>query len=247
MDLQTLRAKLETTEEVLAAWLENVPRASTPRLELHLALDENHLAAFYARRHDWLQQFDPVHARDIHHPWLGCLALTRDGTLLLLVLEPWGSLPERPRRGVQVLLDRTGRLSERLRDWSPSQRVDFARLDRLAADVWLFLWEAAALRARDVAGYTRAVAAALDAYLTFVAAAKGMEVSHLAWEGELARAAGLDDVDVRALTLPQVADLVAQRMSTHGRELGEARGWRYPVALEKVVRQEIQERDDVPP
>ncbi len=230
---------------IRAAWLEGPTHAGASRVEVHLALDEADFAGFYRDRHAWLRQaLAPVHVHDVRDPWIGCVALTRDGVLVTVVLETWGSLPERPRRHVDVLLDRTGRLSERLRPWTPPERVEFAHLDRWAADVWLAVWEAVHLAQRDVAGFLAAVARAVQAYLAFVAACRGEDPQRLAWQGELASAA---DLDPQVLTQAPRALLrtVAERMRTHGRSLGEARGWRYPADLEQVVWR-LLEREETP-
>lgn len=230
----TLLQLVREDMRIRAAWLEEGGEEAADRAELHVAVDEAHVAAFYAARHDWLAPLSPVYVRDIRRPWPGCLALTAEG-LLILAIETWGSVPERPRRHVRVLLDRTGRLEERLQPWRPPERVDFAMLDRLAADVWFNLWAARALRERDLAGYLGAVAAAARAYLTFVTACHGRDVESMAWSGELAGASGLEE-DTFSLPVEAVAERVAHLMSTRGRALGEARGWTYPQALEALVR-----------
>lgn len=225
---------------ILAAWLENTPEEDTPRWEVHLAIGEQDFATFYSERDAWLSPFDPVHIQDIDAPWRGSLVLTRDGAVVTVVLETWGSLPERPRRHVRILFDRTGRLRERLRPWEPRKRVDFSLLDRLAADVWLNLWAAALLHARDPAGCANAIAAALRAYLAFVAACRGQKPEDMAWEGTLTQAAGLN-AHVAERPLREVAHSLVELMSTHARALGESRGWTYPQRLEETVRETWQQ------
>ncbi len=236
MKMDVFIQHVQPDTRVLAAWLENTPEEEGGRWEIHLAIGEEDFAGFYSERRDWLSPFDPVHVQDIDRPWRGCLVLTRDGALVTVVLETWGSLPERPRHRVRILFDRTGRLRERLRPWEPSQRVDFALLDRLAGEVWLNLWAAAVLGTREPAGCMRAIAAALRAYLAFVAACSGQEAEEMAWQGTLARTANLDAKTMEQ-PLWEVARTLMVLMSTHARDLGERRGWTYPQDLEETVRE----------
>ncbi len=234
--LMPLVERARADARVLAAWVEGLSDQGPHRVELHLALDETGLASFWAERRDWLLDIAPVHVQDILHPWTGALALTEGGWLLVMVIEPWGGLPERFRQDVSILFDKTGRLDERLRLWEPPERVDFHLLDELAAEVWISLWFAAIIRGRDDAGFVDAVAAAWRAYLAFTAACEEEDVHNLAWKGALAIVAGVGDRNVRSLSPEALATTVADLMSTHGRALGEARGWQYPVGLERAVR-----------
>ncbi len=225
--------RVQSDGRIVAAWLENAREDVELRVEVHVALRESDFAEFYAARREWLTPFSPVVVRDLEGPWPGCLAFTRDG-LLILAVETWGSVPERPRRGVRILLDRTGRLRERLRPWTSPERVDFAMLDRLAVDVWLNLWAAEVLHERDAGSYLDAVAAAVRAYLAFVAACQGEGPGIMAWSGALAEVAGLDE-HILDLSPRALARTVAHLMSTRARALAESRGWKYPEGLAEIA------------
>ncbi len=236
--------KARADERILASWLEGAPAQYSRYVEMHLALTEEGFASFWAERRIWLADVSPVWMNDVRDLGTGCTLLTEEGVLLVLHMEPWGSVPERPRRHPHILFDKTGRLRKRLRGWQRPERVEFHVLDRLAADVWLSIWTAAVVRSRDAAGYVGAVAAAMRAYLAFVAACTGRDIEDMAWSGELGEAAGFEGFQVIEWSPSEMAEAVIHLMSTHGRALGEARGWQYPLALERVVRHTWDEEGD---
>ncbi len=234
--------KARADERILASWLEGAPAQYSRYVEMHLALTEEGLASFWAERRLWLADVSPVWINDVRDLGTGCTLLTEEGVLLVLQMEPWGSVPERPRRHPHILFDKTGRLRKRLRGWQRPERVEFQVLDRLAADVWLSIWTAAVMRSYDAAGYVGAVAAAMRAYLAFVAACMGQDVEDVAWAGRLAEAAGFESYQVMGWSSREMAEALIHLMSTRGRALGEARGWQYPLALERIARSVWEEK-----
>ena len=232
--MSRLLANVQEDERVLGVWMDTYVQFAE-EVRVCLALRDEHVAAFYAERWDWLSSImTPVFRRDTLMPHPMLVLLTSDGLGVWISLVPWGSIPEYPVRSPKVLFDRTGRLGARLSSWSPPERVDFRALDREAEDVWFDLWRMAVWGERDVAGELYALAGALRAYLSFVAATQGMRVDDLAAHSALSTLSHFND-SVRYLAPRDMALVIARLMSTTGRELGESLGWQYPSALEDVV------------
>ncbi len=219
---------------VLGLW-EDVSASVDVVVRAYVTVHEEGFASFYAERWSWLSSLTSfVLQQDAPGPYPVCLGLTRSGIGVWLALLPWGSVPEHPTPSPRVLLDKTGRLQERLHPWTSPERVDFRELDYWAERVWYELWRMAVLGERDVAGELHALAGALQAYLAFVSACYGDEAVNLAWQGKLATLAHVDEA-VRHLAFRDLAVVIAHLMSEAGRALGEARGWTYPKALEEAV------------
>ncbi len=236
--VETLRERLISRvgddERVLGAWEETLGFTDGV-IRAYLTLREETFASFYAERWSWISALSlPVLQQEVSGPYPVCLALTADGIGLWLACMPWGSIPEHPIRSPYVLVDKTGRLAERLRMWTPPERVDFRDLDYWAERVWYELWRMAMLSTHDVAGELYALAGALQSYLTFVAVCRGDDVESLSLQGELASWAQVNDA-MRHLAPRELALVIAHLMSKQGRALGESRGWRYPTALEDAV------------
>ncbi len=239
--LDQLRQLVEHTPAVLAAWTDEDDLSGTHGLSFYVAVREEDLAALYARRWSWLGSVLSLHwCQDVSVNPPRCWAFTSEGMLLHVTFETWGQVPERLRWRPQVVWDRTGRLRERWRLWTPPQRLDFSQLEALAVQGWLHLWATAVWETPVAQGVW--FARAVESVVRFLSAAEGMDLVHALHAGRLTSIPQLSDILVLPLPLQERAERLAGVLAREGRRVAMAYGWQYPEGVEKAVRSTWQHR-----